>query len=46
MARIVGKISRKKGKFYYIDSDGNIVEASRSEMMRGRKKKSKSKRRR
>ena len=33
MAKVVGKVKRQKGKFYYVDKDGNVVEKSRSEMM-------------
>lgn len=43
MAKVVGKIKKQKGKFYYVDKQGNVVEKDRSEML---KKKSKSKRKR
>ncbi|WP_421078039.1 hypothetical protein Mjas_01520 [Methanothermococcus sp. Ax23] len=44
MARTVGKIQKKKGKFYYVDKNGNVIEADRSEMLKKRKsKKSKKK---
>jgi hypothetical protein len=42
MARTVGKIPKKKGKFYYVDKEGNVIEKDRSEML---KKKSKTKKR-
>jgi len=42
MPKVVGKISKKKGKFYYVDKSGNVVESDRSEMIK--KKKSKKKR--
>lgn len=45
MARVVGKICRKKGRFYYIDRDGYIVEMDRSEMVSRRKMKGRRKRR-
>ena len=38
MAKTVGKIPKKKGKFYYVDKDGNVVEKSRSEMMKNKRK--------
>jgi len=46
MADIVGKITRKKGKFYYVDRYGNVVEMDRSEMISRRKKKGRGKKRR
>jgi hypothetical protein len=42
MAKKVGKVDKKKGKFYYVDKQGYVVEADRSEMVK--KKRSKSKR--
>ena len=42
MPKFVAKIPKKKGKFYYVDKNGNVVEADRSEMIK--KKKSKKKR--
>jgi hypothetical protein len=39
MAKTVGKIKKKKGKFYYVDKQGNVVEADRSEMVKKRKSK-------
>ena len=38
MAKVVGKVKRQKGKFYYVDKDGNVVEKSRSEMMKNKRK--------
>jgi hypothetical protein len=38
MAKTVGKIKKKKGMFYYVDKDGNVVEKSRSEMMKNKRK--------
>ncbi|MCS3900838.1 hypothetical protein [Methanococcus voltae] len=39
MARNVGKINKKKGAFYYVDKEGNVVEKSRSEMNKKKSKK-------
>ncbi|MBP2143841.1 hypothetical protein J2127_001009 [Methanococcus voltae] len=39
MAKIVGKINKKKGAFYYADKQGNIIEKSRSEMTKKKSKK-------
>jgi len=39
--RVVGKIKRQKGKFYYVDKQGNVVEADRKDMLKSRKKKKK-----
>ncbi|WP_018153468.1 hypothetical protein [Methanothermococcus thermolithotrophicus] len=44
MARTVAKIKKQKGKFYYVDKNGNVVEADRSEMVKRKKSKSKRKR--
>lgn len=41
MAKTVGKIKKQKGKFYYVDKDGNVVESDRSEMLKKRKSKKK-----
>jgi hypothetical protein len=38
MAKVVGKVKKQKGKFYYVDKDGNVVEKSRSEMMKNKRK--------
>jgi len=42
--KVVGKIKRTKGKFYYVDKQGNIIEADRKDMLKKRKSKSKKKR--
>ena len=39
MAKTVGKIKKKNGKFYYVDKQWNVVEADRSEMVKKRKSK-------
>jgi len=45
MAEIVGRVSRKKSKFYYVDKNGSVIEMDRSEMTK-KKKKGKCKKRR
>ena len=41
--KVVGKISRKKGKFYYVDKQGRIIEADRKDLLKNRKSKKKRK---
>ncbi|AEF96056.1 hypothetical protein [Methanotorris igneus] len=42
--KVVGRIKRQKGKFYYVDKQGNIVEADRKDMMKNKRKSKKKKR--
>jgi len=39
MSKVIGKIKRKPGSFVYVTKGGAIVEKSRSEMQKKRKKK-------
>ena len=38
MSKVIGKIKRKPNAFYYVTEAGNVVEKSRAEMQKKRKK--------
>ncbi|ADC69815.1 hypothetical protein MFS40622_1135 [Methanocaldococcus sp. FS406-22] len=43
--KVVGKIKREKGKFYYIDKRGRIIEADRKDLLKKRESSKKKKKR-